>query len=51
MKQKRKLETLSAEVDRDLYQAAKARLREIAVTPEYAVGQFLITCVNRKSNP
>ena len=50
MKQKRQLETLSAEVDRDLYQAAKARLREIAVTPEYAVGQFLITCVNRKSD-
>ena len=49
MKRKRSVESFTVEVDRDLYQAAKDRLREIAVTPEYAVAQFLITCVNKKS--
>ena len=49
MKRKHSVESYTVEVDRDLYQAAKDRLREIAVTPEYAVAQFLITCVNKKS--
>ena len=49
MKRKRSVESFTVEVDRGLYQAAKERFREIAVTPEYAVAQFLITCVNKKS--
>lgn len=49
MRRKRELEDITIEVDREQYSAAKDRLREIAVTPEYAVAQFMTTCVKKKT--
>ena len=49
MIRKREMEVITVELDSELYLAAKDRLREIAVTPEYAVAQFMTTCVKKKA--
>ena len=40
-RRKRKMTTMTFEVDQDLYQAVKEKLRPLAVTPEYAFQQMI----------
>ncbi len=48
-RRKRKMTTMTFEVDQDLYQAVKEKLRPLSVTPEYAFQQMIRDMLSSKT--